>query len=668
MEKMVAAYESGACVFIYDNFRVPHGIKHQRMDYLTVTDNGTTATLIPLPKEATALLNDPSKFAEHRKSIKERYMTGTMRFLEPQDFHQPEVDAHINECLECNILTALFRIPEIAQLRLEVQNDPLLQPPPPVDSLPAGKEHISKQFMFGTMDHDESTLTGGARVQGDMLGQLKQTSLEKRKKLGTSRMQCIVGDNLTDVRGLSLQQLKQAGLNSFDRHDWIIWAPGWFHLLMNFGRAIYFEHYGTSTGLLLARDVATLGWSGLTQPTRNKGPDFHTLDEALHIILQARYQGLWLWATGTSSTLELVDWVKNATAEQLKATTHRIWIERASQRALATLASQKTQMVETIGHRKKTTNHNEDQVLEASIRLQHDLMLFEECRRAMRNGDVGQMDHLLPRLLMCFAGSKRWNYVREILNILQWEWNEAPKDIAEAVRRYAWLVNFNGERDGFYAHDLHQELNNLIIRLNGPSPQSSTWKRYREISPAMPTLSEIVDQYDRHWSSFYASHQHYVRDADRDIAELVGKHQAAKIFTFDGARTTSTGNITRNILDEGQQFIMSSKYLGEYARDRQTQYGPTNTLELYEADGVTISDAINKLRNAYNPETDCGNTPDDPIMEYQPPAEGVDETHVTPRLSSDIIDNSPDDPHAPVEGKYIQSTEQKKKMGTIKVY
>ncbi|KAB5587846.1 hypothetical protein CTheo_8713 [Ceratobasidium theobromae] len=142
------------------------------------------------------------------------------------------------------------------------------------------------------MNHDESSLTGASQVQLDMLSQLNQMSLDKRKDPGTSRMQYIVGDNLTNIRGLGLQQLKQSGLNSFDRNDWIIWVPGWFHLLMNFGRAIYFEHYGTNMGLLLARDVSTLNWSGLNKPTRNKGPDFHTLDEALHIILEARYQGL----------------------------------------------------------------------------------------------------------------------------------------------------------------------------------------------------------------------------------------------------------------------------------------------------------------------------------------------------------------------------------------
>ncbi|CCO37563.1 hypothetical protein RSOLAG1IB_12183 [Rhizoctonia solani AG-1 IB] len=465
VEKMVKVYEEGACVFIYDNYRIPHGIKHQRIGHLSVTDNATTATLIPLPPEATTLLNNPSKFTGHRKDIKEQYINRTMRFLEPGDFHQPDVDILINDRLEYNIIAALFRIPEIKNLQLEVLSDPLLQPPPPVDMLPSGKEHISKQYMFGTMDHDESSLTGASRVQLDMLGQLNQTSQQKRKDLGTSRMQYIVGDNLTNIRGLGLQQLKQSGLNSFDRNDWIIWVPGWFHLLMNFGRAIYFEHYGTNTGLLLARDAATLNWSGLTKPTRNKGPDFHTLDEALHIILEARYRGLWLWVTGATSPSELVTWAKSATVAQIKLCARKIWTERASQRALSSLDQQKTQTTESVGRRKKTITHNEDQVLEGSIRLQHDLMLFEECRRAIRYGDVGRMDHLLPQILMCFTGSKRWNYVREILNILQWEWHEAPEGFVEATRRYAWLVNFNGEPNGFYADDLRQELNNLNLRV-----------------------------------------------------------------------------------------------------------------------------------------------------------------------------------------------------------
>jgi hypothetical protein len=162
----------------------------------------------------------------------------------------------------------------------------------------------------------------------------------------------------------------------------------------------------------------------------------------------------------------------------------------------------------------------------------------------------------------------------------------------------------------------------------------------------MPILSAVVDQYDRRWSKFYASRQHYVRSTDNDVDELLKKHQAAKIFHFDGSRTVTPGNMTRNILAEGQQVIMNSKYLEGYARDRQTQYGMTNTLELYEANGVTVKDAVLKLRHAYNPKA--------AYEEPGPPAEQAEtneiQSHVTPSPKTDTSNNVLDNPHSPIEG------------------
>ncbi|CUA73353.1 hypothetical protein RSOLAG22IIIB_10737 [Rhizoctonia solani] len=599
MNRAAKAFADGACVLVYDNYRARFGIKHQRMNHMTATDNGTTATILQLPPGVARLLNDPSNFAGHDLATKQCYINGNMRFLEPMDFHRPEDEVLINKRLRHNILAALFRIPEVASLELDVRNNPLLRAPDPVDQLPHGDDFISKQHMLGTMDYDEPTLAGNDNVLDDSFGQLGYKTPEAKVKLARSRKQYVVGDQLTHLRGETLQEIKRGEFNTLERHDWLIWIPGWFHILMNFGRAIYFEHYGASTGHLLARDVATLGWAGLKQPTRNKGPDFHLLDEAFPIILDFRYRTLWLWVAGVNNMQELAEWTKSATAEQLQLATNKIWTERASSRALQLLDDQKTQTITKNGRKKTTEIQNEDKALEASICLQRDLMLYEELRRAIRFGDVGQMEILLPKLLIYFAGSKRWNYTRMLTSLLQWHWNETPPGFAEAARRYAWLVNFNGKPDGFYEVDRRQELNNLMLRLNGPTSQSSTWERHREMSPAMPIFSAVIDQCDRQMSGFYHSRQHRIRSGEDDIMGLMERHRAAKIFEFDSIRVVKKGDANKNVMEEGEQVLIGSKYLQEFAAERQTTHGPSNLLEISEIDGLPIQDVVQRVERAY---------------------------------------------------------------------
>ncbi|KAG9084689.1 hypothetical protein FS749_005034 [Ceratobasidium sp. UAMH 11750] len=620
MRRAVEHFASGACLITYDNFRLPFKVKHQRSDHLSATDNGTTATLIPLPASATAVLNDPARFVDHRRRIKELYMKDSMQFLKPSDFHRPEDDTLINRRLRYNILAALMRIPEISALDLDVFSDPLLPPPPPIDLLPSGPEHVSEQFMLGTMDIDEVSLGGNDQVIKEILAQLNYSSPEKRKELSVSRMQVLGGDQLTAARGRGLQEIKQGDLNSYDRGDWIIMSSALFHVRMNLARAMYYESYGTSTGLLLARDVATLGWAGLKTPTKNRGPEFHTLDEALVLILAARYRLLWFWVAGVDSLEALVTWVKKATARQLCDAAAKIWSSRASDRALQTLDQQKAKSVTKVGKRKQTVAENEDPVLESSIRLQRDLMLYEELSRAIKFGDVGQINLLLPRLLMYFAGSGKWNYAREIAHFLQWQWYEAPPGFPEIIRRHCWLVNFNGQKDGFYPVDQRQELNNLALRLHGPPPQSTTWQKIKDMSPTIPALASIIEHFDRNFSDYHRSKKHYVWGGENDILNLLDKLQAAKVFDFEPSRTSSGANTNKNVMEEGQQEVLYSNFLPNFARDKRKIFKHTNTLELYEHIHTDIDEVVRKLESVYAPQS---NSPDQASV-------GSGTGHVTP--------------------------------------
>ncbi|KAG9125002.1 hypothetical protein FRC07_009386 [Ceratobasidium sp. 392] len=579
MTRAVDAYMNSACVIVFDNLMLSFKVKYQRADKQTATNNGTAITLIPLPSEATTVLNNGALFREHRRRIQELYMAGTMSFLSPDDLFRPADEELINKRLQYNILASLFRVPGLADSKL--LEDCRLQPPAPIDLLPSGEAHRSKQFMLGTVDLDETTYSGCEAVMTEALSQLNHSTPESLRELVQSRQQSWVGDQLSFDRMDALAAMKQLELNTFDRHNWTLRGPGWLHILMNLGRAVYHVSYGTSTGLLFARDVANLHRSGLKAPTKQKGPEYHTLRDALLHILEARYWGLWMWHCGVSKLEDLVEWANQASVDQILAGVERIWQERASDRAITLLRDQTQVTTTKVGRKTVTTTSNEDPVLETVISSMIHLMLFEEVHRSVRFGDVGMLDLMLPYLLQFFSGAGNPRYAKMIAHMLQWKFHEAPPGVNEIVRRYTWLVNFTGRPDGFYAIDHRQELNNLLIRMHGPPPQSATWEMYRMISPTMPVLSAVIEQFDRRFSDFHRSRRHHIPDPTDDIKLLVQKQVDAKIHGFDPARTCSAGNKTIDPLDEGNNNLFDTNYLQNLQATREKYYGQTNLEEAY---------------------------------------------------------------------------------------
>ncbi|KAG8721597.1 hypothetical protein FRC09_007631 [Ceratobasidium sp. 395] len=579
MTRAVDAYMNSACVIVFDNLMLSFKVKYQRADKQTATNNGTAITLIPLPSEATAVLNDGALFRENRRRVQELYMAGTMSFLSPDDLFRPADEVSINKRLQYNILASLFRVPGLADSKL--LEDRRLQPPAPIDLLPSGEEHCSKQFMLGTVDLDETTYSGCEAVMMEALSQLNHSTPASLRELVRSRQQSWVGDQLSFDRMDALAAMKQLELNTFDRHNWTLRGPGWLHILMNLGRAVYYVSYGTSTGLLFARDVANLHRSGLKAPTKQKGPEYHTLRDALLHILEARYWGLWMWHCGVSKLEDLVEWVNQASVDQILAGVERIWQERAFDRAITLLRDQAQVTTTKVGRKTVTTTSNEDPVLETVISSMVHLMLFEEVHRSVRFGDVGMLDLMLPNLLQFFSGAGNPRYAKMIALMLQWKFHEAPPGVNEIVRRYTWLVNFSGRPDGFYAIDHRQELNNLLIRMHGPPPQSATWEMYRMMSPTMPVLSAVIEQFDRRFSDFHRSRQHYIPDPTDDVKLLVRKQLDAKIHIFDPSRTCGSGNKTIDPLEEGNNNLFETDYLQNLRATREKYYGQTNLEEVY---------------------------------------------------------------------------------------
>lgn len=219
-----------------------------------------------------------------------------------------------------------------------------------------------------------------------------------------------VGDALTIHRLRWLQRMKVEDPSTFERLKHLLLSFGWLHLDMNLCNAIYYHHYGEESTSGLARDAAALHRSGLTKPTKRRGPQYHTIDEFLQHTTTTRTRGLWHWATETKDTEELKRWAEQSSPRKIHDTAERIWSERVSNRALETYSS--------------------DTSLCNTITLNRDLLLRHEVWTSTRRGDVGRMEHTLPLLLIFFLGAGASNYAREIAEVLHWRQYEAPPGVA----------------------------------------------------------------------------------------------------------------------------------------------------------------------------------------------------------------------------------------------
>ena len=73
---------------------------------------------------------------------------------------------------------------------------------------------------------------------------------------------------------------------------------------------------------------------------------------------------------------------------------------------------------------------NPDKVYQQQIRFNRDLLLYVVFDIAIKSGDIGLMEVLLPQILLRFVGGRNSKYAAETLELLQGLHSEWPEEIA----------------------------------------------------------------------------------------------------------------------------------------------------------------------------------------------------------------------------------------------
>ena len=160
--------------------------------------------------------------------------------------------------------------------------------------------------------------------------------------------------------------------------DFVVLIFGWLHLQMAFANSLHKQYLGTSSRRGLKQAFELLERKGLAKVLTR--PFFHNLDEALYHVAEAHLREDWLLVSGAKDLSELRD----RTPEQLCDLAKKLVCEHASSQALDEMDAK--------------PNKKCDQQKRQIIQWNRDVLQYIVLDQAIRHGDVGMMEDMLPHL------------------------------------------------------------------------------------------------------------------------------------------------------------------------------------------------------------------------------------------------------------------------------
>ncbi|KAJ7162007.1 hypothetical protein C8R43DRAFT_1063239 [Mycena crocata] len=552
----------------YDNAMLAFRVFSQRIDRKTLNGNGTAGTVY-IRRSAKLLPSTINKALQEMRKIGMANPLDAFGVFEIAELADERRYPHTLFI----ILRALFDSPDFNFSTYDGCDHALLQPPPPIHQLLYGKEHVVLQFLLGTVDIPEASYDDNARLIDEWLRQLGRDTPEWEKKLALNSLMAWVGDQLTVDRLRNLFRFRAEDDNSFDRLDWLVISPGWLHIQMAFANSLHKQHLGTAKGRGLSAAFDVLGRKGL-QSSQTQGPFFHDLSETLHIIAEAQLREVWLQVGKVTNLGDL----RQKTPEELYKLAERIVSRHASNEALAHLKQRKII----------------DDIKSQSIMFLRDVIPFIMLRSAVRTGDVGIMEDMIPLMLYRFLGGRNSNYAGEMLELLQGLRREWPPEVCEFVRENCWVINNTGRQTGFMPVDEAQEMNikdiKVTYRSEGPNID---WEYLKKLHPAIHVIRAVNAHMETEMKTRVRGSKHTVPKRELDIQEMQKWYRASDVHVLKPGRALKrtakkkSPDIPRDVLAKGSTGIQTGTSMENWIESRTIE---RSTTQDWDTLGVSESD------------------------------------------------------------------------------
>ncbi|KAI5891102.1 uncharacterized protein SCHCODRAFT_02580387 [Schizophyllum commune H4-8] len=514
MNEVVALMQANSAWLIsHDNVQLPFRVFSQRLDKNTTFGSGTAATVY-FKRSATPLASEVNAELKRTRAEGLNKPLDLLWIAEREN----EVAPHLRMQAIHEILRVIVEAPEFDFATYSDKNNACLERPPPRFGLPFGDEHRTVQRMLGTVNIPEASYEDNDRLIEEWLSQLDLSGLEKQEEVGLRRIIFWIGDQLTVDRLRGLFKFHAEEFNSFDRLDWLIVVFGWLHLQMAFANSLHKQYVGTSHGYGLARVFDLLNLKGLHK-VQTKGVFYHDLDEAICHTAEAHFRVDWKGVAGVDDLAEL----RNRKGDELLKLATRIHDERASGAALNAMD--------------EMDEDERDERLRQVYMWNRDVVHYMVLNEAIKRGDVGTMEDMLPFLLFRFIGGNNNKYCIEVLELMQGLYREWPEPICRFVREHCWLVNMSGTAQGFCPVDQAQEHNIKDIK----AWPSIDWAFLKKMHPAIPVIRELSKHMEREFRTNTRGLKHTVPKKDQDVRTLQAVYEQADLHTHECGRTLKPG-------------------------------------------------------------------------------------------------------------------------------
>ncbi|KAK6993269.1 hypothetical protein R3P38DRAFT_2800995 [Favolaschia claudopus] len=384
------------------------------------------------------------------------------------------------------------------------------------------------QTLLGTLPIPEASYEDNSRLILEWLKQLVYDTPDAQKKLGLEQVMAWVGDQLTVDRLQNLYRFRAEDDNSFERLDWLLIPPGWLHIQMAFANSLHKQHLGT----------------------RGLSAAFDTYLEAERTSAQIRE--LWL-QVGKADTLANL---RSKSPQELFKLAEQILTDHASSAALV----------------KMQIKPRPDEIKTQSIMFLRDVMPYILLRSAVKHGDVGLMEDMIPLMLFRSIGGKNNNYTGEMLEMLQGLQREWPPEIREFVRDNCWVINNTTTRVALGPLRSRQRAVSVTYRSEGPNID---WDYLKKLHPAIHVIRAVNSHMESEFKTRIRGRRYTVPKKEQDIRELQQWYRASDVHKFKpGRKISNTGKSKDKPVDvpgKGGIAIQTGKTLQRWVEIRSVE-------------------------------------------------------------------------------------------------
>ncbi|KAJ7666120.1 hypothetical protein DFH06DRAFT_1185974 [Mycena polygramma] len=500
----------------HDNMNVPLRVFSQRLNNQSHFVSGCAYTIWLLPLRAALPVEMNRTLQLHRTEN-----CGQVFDFSAVLYGDDAADDRIEAFNTSHVLRLLLDSPEF--IDYPHLTDAQFASPPAVHQLLGGDENIMRMFILKTSTFEEASYDGTLNVMNDTFAQLLLNSPEEQERTSLERVIAWVGDQLTIERLRGLWKYRHEDHNSFDRLEYMVPIFGWFHLVMAYANSLHKQYLGTSAGIGgLRQAFDVLKRKGLISQA-TKGPFWHNLDEALFHISEAHFRASWL----DVGQVETLGDLKCKSPQELRKLADKLIQTHASREAL-----NKLDRMEAV---------NQDQVFRQWTMFNMDVLPYLALRAAIKSGDVGRIEDLLPTLLFRFAGGGNPKYAIEVLELFQGLKREWPEKLRYYIKEFCWLFTRTGGDNSWLAFDLGQEENICDIKVNYRSMGPGATMDYMgKVSPAIPALRKVQRHMEHQFKTTARGARHGVPDKEKDVAKLANHYTTSTLHTFEPGRRLKT--------------------------------------------------------------------------------------------------------------------------------